>query len=128
MNRARSLLGAFTQQTVNVLDIQDEPEHPWTALPAFQPYHSAMGVPMVRDGALLGVMVMIRTEVKAFGEREIALVETFADQAVIAIENTRLFEEVEDRNRDLSVALEQQTTTSEILRVIAALRPMCSRS
>ncbi len=75
---------------------------------------------MVRDGALLGVMVMIRTEVKAFTDREIALVETFADQAVIAIENTRLFQELEERNKDLSESLAQQTATGDVLRVIAS--------
>jgi signal transduction histidine kinase len=76
--------------------------------------------PMLREGVPIGVINIRRTEVRPFLDRHVKLLETFAAQAVIAIENVRLFKELQDRNRDLTEALEQQTATSEILRVIAS--------
>ncbi|HSE90445.1 MAG TPA: GAF domain-containing protein, partial [Candidatus Binatia bacterium] len=77
-------------------------------------------VPLRQQGELIGVMNARRTAVRPFTPAQIKLLETFADQAVIAIENVRLFKELQERNRDLTEALEQQTATSEILRVIAS--------
>src|SRR4029450_12946532 len=89
-------------------------------------FRSGLGVPMHRDGTVIGAIAVSRTTVGLFPDTQIALLQTFADQAVIAIENVRLFKELEEKNRALTQAhaqvtesLEQQTATSEILRVIS---------
>jgi GAF domain-containing protein/anti-sigma regulatory factor (Ser/Thr protein kinase) len=102
----------LTRETVHIHDVQED-------------YHSSSGTrtllsaPMIREGIPIGLINIRRTEVRPFSERQVRLLETFADQAVIAIENVRLFKELQERNRDLTEALEQQTATSAILRVIA---------
>jgi GAF domain-containing protein len=108
---------------VHVEDVRVDPDYDPRTLEVLQraaPYRTFLGVPIIRNGVPIGAIGCGRREVKPFTETQIELVKTFADQAVIAIENVRLFKELEARNRDLTVALEQQTATSEILRVISS--------
>jgi len=82
-------------------------------------HRTTLAIPLLREGTALGIILLRRPEVKPFRVAEIRLLETFADQAVIAIENTRLFEEVQARTKELTESLESQTATSDILNVIS---------
>src|SRR5262245_52577388 len=108
-------------RTVHVHDVAAEStEFPEGSAVARKLGHrTVLVVPMLRDGVPVGTIGIRRAEVRPFSERQVALLQTFADQAVIAIENVRLFTELGERNRDLTEALDQQTATSDILRVIS---------
>src|SRR5262244_1172775 len=89
-----------------------------------QPYteegiRTNLGVPLLKENELIGAIAIHRREVRPFTENQIKLLETFADQAVIAIENVRLFQEIQERNAELREALEHQTATSEVLSIIS---------
>ena len=117
------------RRRVHVEDLQaEEREYPLGSANAKRAGHrTILSIPLLREGVAIGNIQVRRDEVRRFTAKQIALLETFADQAVIAIENARLFEEVQEKNRalteanaQLTDALEQQTATSKILRVISA--------
>jgi signal transduction histidine kinase len=106
-------------KAVHVVDRMADPEFKLTAGSAFSNVRTILGVPLLREGTPIGVLILTRPEVEPFTDKQIELVTTFADQAVIAIENVRLFDEVQARTRELTESLEQQTATSEVLQVIS---------
>jgi signal transduction histidine kinase/putative methionine-R-sulfoxide reductase with GAF domain len=112
----RTLLQA---KTVQIADVLSDPEYKMTEVAMIGGQRTMLGVPLLREGTPIGVITLQRKTVQPFTDKQIELLITFADQAVIAIENTRLFEEVQARTRDLTQALEYQTATSDVLGVIS---------
>jgi two-component system NtrC family sensor kinase len=108
-------------KTVQVADVLEDREYAVTAQKAQKivGHRATLGVPLMREGSPIGVVLLMRRSPKPFSDRQIELVETFADQAVIAIENVRLFDEVQAQKRELTETLEHQTATSEVLSVIS---------
>jgi GAF domain-containing protein len=106
---------ALEKTVIQVTDTLADPEFTFVRPPNLRPSRTLLGVPLIREGTLIGAMGLARPEVKPFNAKEIELATTFADQAVIAIENTRLFEAEQQRTRELTESLEQQTATSKVL-------------
>ena len=113
---------ALELQPVQSPDASADTDLPVAALEAYrrEGMRTAIAVPLLKENTLIGAIAFHRREVRPFSDKQIALLKSFADQAVIAIENVRLFTELQEKNRALSETLEQQTATSEILRVISS--------
>ena len=110
---------AIEKRTVHLADCLADPEFTRRAHQQRGKFRSMLGVPLIKSGETVGVVLLARTEVRPFTSRQIELVTTFADQAVVAINNVGLFEAVQARTKELQQSLEQQTATSKVLSAIS---------
>ena len=104
---------------IHIHDVLSDPDYEMTEAAKVGGIRTMLGVPLLREGIPIGVIALQRRQIWPFTETQIKLVETFADQAVIAIENVRLFEAEQQRTGELAKSLEQQTATAEVLGVIS---------
>ena len=104
---------------IHIPDVFADPEYAWGEAQKIGGYRAALGAPLLRKGNVVGVIILYKNLSQPFTTKQIELVTTFADQAVIAIENTRLLNELHQRTDDLSESLQQQTATADVLKVIS---------
>ena len=110
---------ALEARVVHIPDVLSDPEYTWSEAQKIGGYRAALGVPLLRKGDVAGVIFVAKTVPQPFTAKQIELVTSFADQAVIALENTRLLNELHQRTDDLSESLQQQMATAEVLKVIS---------
>ncbi len=110
---------ALENRAVEIVDAWNDPEYAEKEEARIGNVRAMLGVPLMRDGEMIGAFALGRAEAIPFSQRQVDLVATFADQAVIAIENVRLFDEVQAKTRDLEELLQQQTATADVLKVIS---------
>jgi GAF domain-containing protein len=108
------------RKPVQIADVLADPDYRLQETQRLGGFRTHLGLPLLREGNAIGILVVSRVTVQPFEDRDIELLTTFADQAVIAIENVRLFEEVQAKTRDLEESLQQQTATSEVLQIISS--------
>jgi two-component system NtrC family sensor kinase len=116
-----SLIGrtVYEGRIVHIPDVLADQEYTFHEAQKLGGFRTMLGIPMLRDSMTTGVLSMTRSEARPFTDRQVELVTTFADQAVIAIENVRLFDELQARTEDLRESLQQQTATADVLKVIS---------
>ena len=107
-------------RAIHIPDVLDDSEYDRHQVQKYISVRAGLAIPLMREGVPIGVLGLTRLEPRPFTDKQIDLITTFADQAVIAIENVRLFDEVKARTRELSESLEQQTATSEVLKIISS--------
>src|SRR5204862_2592405 len=107
------------RKAVHIEDAASDPDYTHTEIQQRGNLRTGLGVPLLRDDTQLGIIILYRSRVERFTDKQIALAATFADQAVIAIENARLLGELRARTTDLQESLEFQTATSDVLKVIS---------
>src|SRR6516225_6063390 len=100
---------ALEGQPVQITDVLADPEYGLLDIQKVGNYRTALGIPLLREGASIGVLSLTRSQVRPFSDKQIELAATFADQAVIAIENVRLFDEIQDKSRQLAEASQHKS-------------------